>query len=219
MAVRARAARHAGLLFDVAVNGTHPLLPWLAFFCAGIVLGRVLHTSWWRPVAIAGGLTLFGLATVLGAADGVGRRGPCWRAPTRSAAALLYTASALGHGAGRRSAWSRGWPSASPARRLVALAGDAGAMSLTLYVAHALVFNLVVDWLGWIRPTGLDTALLFAAAYWVVAIAAARGWWHRRFGDRPGRVAVPPPRRLTGSASGRRLQLLERGAAVGSPVS
>ena len=36
------------LLFDVAVNGTHPLLPWLAFFCAGIVLGRVLSTDWWR---------------------------------------------------------------------------------------------------------------------------------------------------------------------------
>ena len=25
-------------------------------------------------------------------------------------------------------------------------------MSLTLYVAHALVFNLVVDWLGWVEP-------------------------------------------------------------------
>ena len=28
-------------VFDVAINGTHPLLPWLAFLCAGIVLGRV----------------------------------------------------------------------------------------------------------------------------------------------------------------------------------
>ena len=57
-------------------------------------------------------------------------------------------------------------------------------MSLTLYVAHALVFNLVVDWLGWVRPTGLDTALVFAAGYWVVAIAAA-SWWHRRVGIGP----------------------------------
>ena len=54
-------------------------------------------------------------------------------------------------------------------------------MSLTLYVAHALVFNLVVDWLGWVEPAGLDTALTFAAVYWVVAIAAAV-------------VVAPPPR-------------------------
>ena len=69
-------------------------------------------------------------------------------------------------------------------------------MSLTLYVAHALVFNLVVDWLGWIRPTGLDTALLFAAVYWIVAIAAAVVVApHVR--HRPRRVGLPPPRRLT----------------------
>ena len=37
------------------VNGTHPLLPWLAFFCAGIVLGRVLRTDWWRPAAMPSG--------------------------------------------------------------------------------------------------------------------------------------------------------------------
>ena len=30
------------LLFDTFVNGTHPLLPWLAFLCAGMVLGRYL---------------------------------------------------------------------------------------------------------------------------------------------------------------------------------
>jgi uncharacterized membrane protein YeiB len=61
---------------------------------------------------------------------------------------------------------------------------DAGAMSLTLYVAHALVFNLLVDWLRWVRPTGLDTALVFAAVYWVLAIAVA-AWWHRTRGIGP----------------------------------
>ena len=33
-------------------------------------------------------------------------------------------------------------------------------------------------------PTGLDTALTFAAVFWVFAIAAA-SWWHRRFGIGP----------------------------------
>src|SRR5690606_26283062 len=48
-----------GLLFDLFVNGTHPLLPWLAFFCAGIVLGRLLVTDWWRPAVTGTGFVLF----------------------------------------------------------------------------------------------------------------------------------------------------------------
>ena len=32
-----------GLLFNAFVNGTHPLLPWLAFLCAGMILGRLLR--------------------------------------------------------------------------------------------------------------------------------------------------------------------------------
>ncbi len=38
-------------------------------------------------------------------------------------------------------------------------------MTLTLYIAHILVFNLFVDWLGWVRPTGLDTAASLAARF------------------------------------------------------
>src|SRR3954469_2321325 len=33
------------LVFDTFVNGTHPLLPWLAFLCAGMILGRYLPLS------------------------------------------------------------------------------------------------------------------------------------------------------------------------------
>ncbi len=69
----------------------------------------------------------------------------------------------------------------------------AGQMSLTLYIAHALVFNLVVDWLDWIGPTGLDTALLFSAAFWIVGIGAAVAW-QRRFGRGPAEAIY---RRLT----------------------
>ena len=52
VAVPARGRSPRTLLFDVFVNGTHPLFPWLAFFCAGIVLGRLLSTDWWRPAAL-----------------------------------------------------------------------------------------------------------------------------------------------------------------------
>ena len=66
----------------------------------------------------------------------------------------------------------------------IELLRNAGAMTLTIYVAHTLVFNLIVDWLGWVRPTGLDTALALSAGFWVAAIAVA-AWYHRRFGTGP----------------------------------
>jgi uncharacterized membrane protein YeiB len=53
-------------------------------------------------------------------------------------------------------------------------------MTLTLYLAHVVVFNLVVDWLGWIEPAGLDVALAFAAGFWVIGITAAVTWQRRR---------------------------------------
>ena len=96
---------------------------------------------------------------------------------------LAYTSSALGTAlvAFATITWLAERFAGSPP---VELLRHAGAMSLTLYVAHALVFNLVVDWLGWIDPAGLATALTFAGMYWIVAIAAA-SWWHRHRGIGP----------------------------------
>jgi uncharacterized membrane protein YeiB len=42
-----------------------------------------------------------------------------------------------------------------------------------LYVAHILIFKLVVDWLGVVRPTGLDTALVLTLAVYVVGLVVA----------------------------------------------
>jgi uncharacterized membrane protein YeiB len=96
---------------------------------------------------------------------------------------LLFTASALGtaFAAFGIVSWLAEVNPVSPTVRWLA---DAGAMSLTLYVLHALIFELLVNQLHWIRPTGLDTALLFAAVYWAVGLAAA-SWWHRRYGIGP----------------------------------
>jgi uncharacterized membrane protein YeiB len=60
----------------------------------------------------------------------------------------------------------------------------AGQLTLSLYLAHVFVFNLTVDWLGWVEPAGTASALLFAAGFWVVAIVLA-AWWQRRFGRGP----------------------------------
>ena len=185
-----------GLVFNMFVNGTHPLFPWLAFLCAGMVLGRLLRRDsspaqqrkpeWWTPAVLAFGLTLFGLATLLsdalGGADAtrlaaeLASRHPFDRG-------LLYTASALGTAL---AAFTVIYTVANRFARasVVQLLAHAGQMSLTLYVLHALLFNFVVNWQGWIRPAGLDLALTFAAGFWIVAIFAG-SLWHRRFGIGP----------------------------------
>ncbi|MGI8792344.1 MAG: DUF418 domain-containing protein, partial [Acidimicrobiales bacterium] len=172
-----------GLVFDMFVNGTHPLLPWLVFFCAGIVLGRVLHRQVWKPIALVGGIMLFAFATI--ASDLVGNTPLAQHLSSTHPfdRGLLYVASALG------TALAAFATIASIAERFadtgaVRLFAHAGQMTLTLYIAHALLFNFVVNWHGWVRPAGLDLALTFAACYWVVAMSV--GWvWHRRFGVGP----------------------------------
>jgi uncharacterized membrane protein YeiB len=60
----------------------------------------------------------------------------------------------------------------------------AGQTSLTLYLGHIAFFNIVVVSFEWVRPTGLDTAVLLTLTYWVLAVAAA-ALWQRRFGIGP----------------------------------
>ena len=162
-------------LFGVFVNGTHPLLPWLAFLCAGMVLGRLVRRTWWRSAALGVGVGLVGVA---------------WLVSSQAASAfedvafsidpldrgVIYTASALGTALVAYACvdWlATRYPVATdPLRR-------AGQMTLSLYIAHVLVFNLVVDWLGWIEPAGIEVALAFALGFWIAGIAAAVAWQRR----------------------------------------
>lgn len=170
------------LLLDVFVNGTHPLLPWLAFLCAGIVLGRLLDTPAWRGMTIGAGLALFGGATLLSGVLESGDRAVL-ASMDPSHRGLLYTMSALG-----TALVAFGAITAVAERHASSAAVDllrrAGQMSLTLYIGHALVFNVLVDWFGIGAGGGLPTALVLAGAYWLVAIAAGASW-HRRFGIGP----------------------------------
>ena len=88
------------------VNGTHPILPWLAFLCAGIVLGRLLlersgdgpatTALRWRIAALGGGL--FAVAT-LGRTlpgDDAGRLARGFVSTDPFDRGGLYVASALG---------------------------------------------------------------------------------------------------------------------------
>lgn len=180
-----------GLVFDLAINGTHPLLPWLAFFCVGIVVGRVLGTTWWRPAAMGVGFVCFAGATMIDASiTGLRARtllndNPWDRSP-------VYVASALGTALIAFAAIS--WVADRYEHTaIIDWLQRAGQLSLTIYLGHALVFNLLVDWLDVIEPAGLATSLTFAMVYWVLATAGAVAY-QRRFGRGPAETVY---RRLT----------------------
>ena len=171
-----------GLLFDVFVNGTHPLLPWLALFCAGIVLGRLLTYAWWRPAAIGAGFGMYSLATILNTA-GSSERSLLLLSDDPFDRGLVYVASALGTAliAFGAIAWLADRFETTP---VVDALRRAGQMSLTIYLGHALVFNLLVDWLDLIEPRGIGTALAATAGYWLTATALAVTY-QRRHGRGP----------------------------------
>lgn len=165
------------LILDTFIRGTHPLLPWLAFLCLGIVLGRMLPFHSIIRVQLAfGGVLCVAAAYLLRDTMPVH---PTLRSTFPFDRGLLYTVSAIGSSLVAISVvgWIAEATAASRATRMLAVTGRT---TLSLYVLHVLVFNLVVDWLGWVQPAGLGTALSFALAYWVLAIALANAW-HAKF--------------------------------------
>jgi uncharacterized protein len=167
-------------VFNVFVNGTHPLFPWLGFFCAGILLGRMLGTPRWR--ATVGGIGLMLLAGAALARNSADTTFQSLVFSTDSASrGVVYFASALGTALLAYVVVDviaeRFTTAVDPLRR-------AGQMSLTLYLLHIVVFNFVVDWMGWVVPADLSNSLLFAGGFWIVAIALANVW-HHRFGRGP----------------------------------
>jgi uncharacterized membrane protein YeiB len=145
-----------------------------------MLLGRCVSHPRWRHVTIGTGATLVALAAVVSSAATTPRREHVLSIHPLDRG-VVYTASALGTAllAYATIDWiAERFPAATdPLRR-------AGQMTLTLYLAHVFLFNLVVDWLGWIEPAGLDVALAFALAFWVIAVAGAVTW-QRRYGTGP----------------------------------
>lgn len=165
------------LIFDLFVRGTHPLLPWLGFFCMGIVLGRRLPWNVVTRVNLA-----FAGALCLAAGYGLAAVAP-WHPQLRSThpfdRGLFYVLTTVGSTlvAVALITWLAERTRTSAVTDALAVAGRT---TLTLYVLHVLVFRLVVDWLGWLHfNAGLGTALAFALAYWVFAVLLANVWADR----------------------------------------
>jgi uncharacterized membrane protein YeiB len=171
-----------GLVFDVFVNGTHPLLPWLAFFCAGLIVGRVLSTSWWRPAAVCVGLALYAISLVAREAAR-SHRSVLLSSDDPFERGVGYSASALGTSLVAFAAIT--WIAERYEHTsTIDFLRRAGQLSLTIYLCHALVFNLLVDWVDVVEPGGLTTALVFSLVYWIVAVTGAVAY-QRRFGRGP----------------------------------
>ncbi len=179
------------LVLDTFVRGTHPLLPWLAFLCAGMVLGRMLPFPPLLRIRLAFG-------AVLCIALGYGLHGTLpWHPVLRSTHpfdyGLLYTLTSMG-AAVLAVCVIGGIAHATASSAFTQMLAVTGRTTLSLYVLHVLVFNLVVDWLGWIEPGSLATSLAFALVFWMTAIVLANLWsfwqpigpleWvYRRFSD------------------------------------
>ena len=184
------------LVLRTFVGYTHPLLPWLAFLCAGIAIGRFLPLSKQRRARIIFcGVSMFAVTYLVNyvglrwatdnfvSNDHSARR---WRILLSTGPfdrGLLYTIGTLGSSLVSfcALAWLADRFAHAGATQLLRHAGQ---MTLTLYVCHILVFNAVVHWWHLVRPTGLDTALVLSAAFWVFAIMLG-GLWHRVAGVGP----------------------------------
>ncbi|MGZ6983170.1 MAG: DUF418 domain-containing protein, partial [Ilumatobacteraceae bacterium] len=167
------------LLFDTFVNGTHPLLPWLAFLCTGMILGRhlPLRKESRRMLATLGVVLVAGtyLANHLFADTPLRSQLLATDPFSRS---LNYTMCALG--SSLTAFCVIGWIAEATRNSFVTRAfADAGRTTLTLYILHAIVFDAAVTHWHLIKPAGLDVALAFAGGYWLVAIVAAALWQHR----------------------------------------
>lgn len=187
------------LVLATFVGGTHPVLPWLAFLCLGMVIGRALD----QLPQIRARVIAIGIALVAGtyAVNALGPATPSgWgRIPVGSTRAdamighllstrpgdhgVLYTVGTVGTAivAFGVISWFAERFSTSA---VVVVLRRAGQLSLTLYLVHIAAFLLMVDALGIVGATGLDTALTFALVVWLLALAAG-SWYQRLYGQGP----------------------------------
>jgi uncharacterized protein len=161
---------------------THPVLPWFAFFCAGIVLGRhlpVTRIGHLRIAAIGLGLAM---STYL-VAHVTDLTATSTRPYDRG---LLYTVGTIGtalvaYGVIGALALER------PRSAFTSVLRDAGRTTLTIYLAHVFVFEVLVEQFDLVERSTLN-AVALALTFWAVALTGASGW-QRRFGTGPAERA------------------------------
>jgi uncharacterized membrane protein YeiB len=183
------------LLIRTFVDYTHPVFPWIAFFIAGILLGRNIHRFTEIRLRLMFASILLMLAThaanffftpssQISDRDFVLAkllstqplsRGILFSLGTLATAVVaLCLVSFIVERALRTIAL----------RLFVKLLARAGRMTLSVYLLHVVFFNLVVHRLHWVGATGLDTTLVLSISFYVVALFIA-SWWNKHFGLGP----------------------------------
>lgn len=175
-------------LLRVLYDHTHPVLPWLAFLCAGMVIGRHLtrFTMHSRRIAERAAGIVIALYAISALLDGLDvRRGDIAHTVTSMrpfSGGLFYSVSTTGIAIAalatvtmlcERPGFVR---AASMFRR-------AGQMTLSLYLLHVVVYYAATTWTSSVPP-GLANAVLLALAFWVIALVVA-AWWQHRIGRGP----------------------------------
>jgi len=181
---------------------THPVLPWIAFFFAGMIVARGVT----RGRLITSRLAACSVAIVVGTyvlrdlfrPSLLIDRSTALRAAAVSLQpfdrGLLYVTSTLGIAI--LAVWCvEAIVHRLPRSLIVEILARAGRMSLSLYVAHIVVFTLIIDVFDLVDARGLGVALGLSTATYAVGLVAAwfiLGWkahgpieWlYRRIGGR-----------------------------------
>ena len=179
------------LLIRTFVDYTHPVFPWIAFFVAGIMLGRHIH----RLTEIRLRLMFASIILMLATHAANFLFTPSSQISDRNfVLAKLLSTQPLDRGI----LFSLGTLATAvvalclvslvveraPHLALTQLLARAGRMTLSVYLLHVVFFNLVVHRLHWVGATGLDTTLVLSMSFYVVAIFIA-SWWNKHFGLGP----------------------------------
>lgn len=180
------------LLVRTFLDYTHPVFPWLAYLCAGIVIGRHLNTfAQWRGrvAALCLGVVV-GIYVAASVLDAGSARDTtvAWSLTSMQAfeRSLPFTAATLAIAVLATISIVSLAEHFSTSRVVVPFQ-RAGQLTLSLYLLHVLVYYVFVEWTGWVSLSSVTAALLFALAFWVVAIALG-SWWHHRIGRGPAEV-------------------------------
>ena len=190
------------VLIRLFVAYTHPVLPWIAFFFAGMIVARGVT----RGRLISSRLAACSVAIVVGTyvlrdlfrPSLIIDRSTALRAAVVSLQpfdrGLLYVTSTLGIAI--LAVWCvEAIVHRLPRSLIVEILARAGRMSLSLYVAHIVVFTLIIDVFDLVDARGLGVALGLSSATYAVGLVAAwfiLGWkahgpieWlYRRIGGR-----------------------------------
>ena len=191
-----------GVLRDALIDGIHPVVPWLAFLLFGMWLGQLdLRARGLRRRVLSRALAVFvtteAVSLALSALTIRSERtgtlftlvhtdwspGPLY---VLSASATATAIVALAHELVAH----------SPRHLLVRTLGDAGQLSLTIYLVHAhLAIGVPRYFLGWADALSIEQMLAYWAAFVVLVIPLA-ALYRRRFARGPVEWLM---RKLTGS--------------------